>query len=224
MERDAAGAPDPDQLAALRRSYQRDRLAESDLADTWYQQFRRWLDQAIETLPFPEPNAMVVGTADADGAPSVRTVLLKEHDERGLTFFTNYTSRKGADLTANPRISLLFPWYGLERQILVRGRAERVGRDVSEAYFHSRPHGSQLAASISEQSRVVPDRDHLDRELAELARRHPEGTEVPLPDFWGGYLVRPHEVEFWQGRESRLHDRLRYRRDGEVWVTERLAP
>lgn len=224
MERDARSAPDPTQLAALRRSYQRARLSKADLAADWYGQFRRWFEQALDALPFPEPNAMVLGTADADGVPSVRTVLLKEHDERGLTFFTNYTSRKGRDLDANPRVSCVFPWYGLERQVLLRGRVERVARGVSEAYFHSRPHGSQIAASISDQSQVIPDRSYLDGVRDELAARYPEEETVPLPDFWGGYLIRPDVVEFWQGRENRLHDRLQYRRDGADWLIERLAP
>jgi pyridoxamine 5'-phosphate oxidase len=158
----------------------------------------------------------------------VRTVLLKGYDERGLVFFTNYDSRKGRQLAANPRISCVFPWYAMERQVIVDGEVERAGRDESAHYFHSRPHGSQIAASISEQSRVVADRGALEAERDRLAARYPDDATVPLPDFWGGYRIRPSAVEFWQGREDRLHDRLRFRRTGDAadapWVTERLAP
>ncbi len=219
MQRDPAGA---DHLADMRRSYQRSGLTEADLAPGWAEQFGRWLDEAIESLAFPEPNAMVVGTADAAGTPSVRTVLLKGYDERGLVFFTNYDSRKGRALAENPRISAVFPWYALERQILVGGTVERTTRAESEAYFHSRPYGSQVAASISQQSAVIPDRAWLESERDRLAAAHPD--TVPLPDFWGGFRIVPETVEFWQGRENRLHDRLRYRRTGENWLIERLAP
>jgi pyridoxamine 5'-phosphate oxidase len=220
VQRDPANA---DRLAGMRRSYKRAELSESAIAPTWLEQFGRWLDEALESLAFPEPNAMVVATADADGAPSARTVLLKGYDERGLVFFTNYTSRKGRELAENPRVCVVFPWYALERQILVTGTVTRTSRADSETYFHSRPHGSQVAASISEQSAVIPDRAWLESERDRLAESYPE--TVPLPDFWGGYRIAPSTVEFWQGREDRLHDRLRYRRtDDGTWQTERLAP
>lgn len=222
MQPDAGGGPRPDQM---RRGYRRGTLGEADLAAGWPEQFRRWFGEAVDSLAFPEPNAMVVATVGADATPSARTVLLKGFDERGLVFFTNYGSRKGRDLAANPRICAVFPWYALERQVIVHGRVERVSRAESERYFHSRPYGSQIAASISEQSAVIPDRDWLEAERDRLAARHPEGTTVPLPEFWGGYRILPAAVEFWQGREDRLHDRLRYRRTtAGTWVVERLAP
>lgn len=223
-------------VAAMRRSYRSGRLDESDLAPTWLEQFGRWLAEASESLSFPEPNAMVVATASADAAPSVRTVLLKAYDDRGLVFFTNLRSRKARDIEANPQASCVFAWLPLERQVLVTGRAEQVGRAQSEEYFHSRPHGSQIAASVSEQSRVVPDRGALEAERDRLAAAYPDGSTVPLPDFWGGIRIVPETVEFWQGREDRLHDRLRFRRadaaanSGERgaadggWIVERLAP
>jgi pyridoxamine 5'-phosphate oxidase len=213
---------DPDRIAAIRRSYQRGSLTESDLAPTWVEQFGRWMDEAVESLAFPEPTAMVVATADAQGVPSVRTVLLKGYDERGLVFFTNYNSRKGRALAENPRLSAVFPWYALERQILVGGTVTRTTRAESERYFHSRPYGSQIAASISEQSQPIPDRAWLESKRDELAGRHPE--TVPLPEFWGGFRIAPESVEFWQGREDRLHDRLRYRNTDDGWLIERLAP
>jgi pyridoxamine 5'-phosphate oxidase len=189
-------------------------------------QFERWFAEA-EKSGLLEPNAMVVSTADAQGRPSSRTVLLKGYDGRGFVFYTNYGSRKGSDLLVNPQVALLFPWHPLERQVIVTGRAERVGRDETAAYFRTRPHGSQLGAWASEQSRVIPSREALERRYAELAERYPEGEGVPVPPFWGGYRVAPETVEFWQGRSNRLHDRLRYRLDPAAptgWRVERLCP
>lgn len=214
-----------ERVRSMRRSYQRSSLSESDLAPDWVGQFDAWMRAATGSLVFPEPNAMVVATAPSAAIPSVRTVLLRSYDERGLVFFTNYTSRKGREIAENPHVSCLFPWYVLERQVIVTGTAERLPRADSEAYFHSRPHGSQLAASISEQSAVVADRAALESAYARLEAAYPQDSEVPLPEHWGGYLVVPDSVEFWQGRENRLHDRLRYRRDPERgWLVERLAP
>ncbi|MFJ6657664.1 pyridoxamine 5'-phosphate oxidase [Streptomyces sp. NPDC091377] len=215
-------APDP---ASMRMQYRAEGLAEGDLAATPVEQFARWFRQAATEARLFEPNAMVVSTADAEGRPSSRTVLLKHFDARGFVFYTNYDSRKGRDLTANPYVSLLFPWHPMARQVIVSGTAERTGRDETAAYFRSRPHGSRLGAWASPQSSVVADRAELDASYAALATRYPEGEQVPVPPHWGGFRVVPGTVEFWQGRENRLHDRLRYvaRPDG-AWEVERLAP
>lgn len=212
----------------MRRGYETRGLAAADLAADWVTQFRRWLDDAI-AAELPEPNAMVLATADADGRPSARTVLLKGYDGDGLVFYTNYRSRKGRELLANPRASVVFPWIALARQVVVAGDVERLPADRSDAYFASRPHGSQVGAAASPQSEVVPDRAALDAAWDRVGALYPEGTPVPRPDHWGGFLLRPGTVEFWQGQVNRMHDRLRYRRTGGAggeggWVIERLAP
>lgn len=219
-----SGVPDPAGVSAIRRSYARGSLDEAGLAADWVTQFTRWYDDAVSSGLLTEPNAMVVATATPDGRPSVRTVLLRGVDERGMVFFTNYESRKGRELADNPSVALLFSWVPLERQVVVTGTASRVDRAESEAYFHGRPRESQLAAWASAQSTVVRERAVLDDALASLARRWPDGTEVPVPGHWGGIRVAPDSVEFWQGRAARMHDRLRYRRAGDSWVVERLAP
>lgn len=210
-------------LAALRRRYARGELDEADVAPDPLTQFAAWLDEALAGQ-VAEPNAMVLATATSDGVPSARTVLLKGLDERGFVFYTNYESAKAADLDANPRAALVFPWHAMERQVRVTGTAERVSREESAAYFASRPRDSKLGAWASPQSQVVADRATLDRAYAELEARWGEDEEIPLPDFWGGYRVRPERVEFWQGRHGRLHDRIGYRREDAGWVIERLAP
>lgn len=211
----------------MRAHYRAAGLPEDSLAADPFEQFGRWFRQAAES-GLHEPNAMVVSTADAEGRPSSRTVLLKHVDERGFVFYTNYGSRKGRELAANPYVSLLFPWHPVARQVIVAGTAERTGRDETVAYFRTRPHGSQLGAWASEQSSAVASRAELDRMYAELADRYPEGEQVPVPPEWGGFRVRPRTVEFWQGRENRLHDRLRYVRTegaaGGGWTVERLCP
>ena len=207
-------------LADLRREYALAGLAEQDLAPTWHEQFARWFDEAAS---LPEPNAVVLATASPAGVPSARTVLLKAFDERGLVLFTNLTSRNAREALDNPRAALLFPWVDLERQVAVEGVVEQVDRAETEAYFRSRPRGSQLGAWASRQSTVLPDRAALEQRRARLEERF-AGVEVPVPDFWGGLRVVPSAVEFWQGRPSRLHDRLRYRLEGRAWLVERLSP
>ncbi|MCX4666282.1 pyridoxamine 5'-phosphate oxidase [Streptomyces sp. NBC_01381] len=227
-----AAGPDP---AALRAQYGADGLLEAELPGTPMEQFAIWFAQALaaaEAGVLHEPNAMVVSTADADGRPSSRTVLMKGYDRHGFVFFTNYESRKARELAANPNVALLFPWHPVARQIIVTGTAERVGREETIAYFRSRPHGSQLGAWASAQSSVIAGREELDRAYADLAARYPEGEQVPAPPHWGGFRVEPQAVEFWQGRANRLHDRLRYvRADAEAdpgsatgWTLERLSP
>jgi pyridoxamine 5'-phosphate oxidase len=213
--------PDHQRLAAMRRSYERGGLDEGDLAPTWHAMLERWLDDAVAG-GVREPNAMVVATADGAGRPSLRTVLLKGLDAGGLTFFTNYESEKGQELAANPIASLLFPWIDLQRQVRLTGAVRRLDAAASDAYFASRPYGSQIGAVASRQSQVVAGRAALEAARDALQERHPE--TVPRPQSWGGYVVSPDAVEFWQGRPDRLHDRLRYRRDGDAWTTERLAP
>ncbi|MFD4259606.1 pyridoxamine 5'-phosphate oxidase [Streptomyces sp. NPDC058534] len=215
----------PFDLASMRKQYRAEGLAESELAAGPVEQFARWFKQAAMEGGLFEPNAMVVSTADAEGRPSSRTVLLKHFDEQGFVFYTNYDSRKGRELGSNPYVSLLFPWHPMARQVIVTGVARRTGRDETAAYFRTRPHGSQLGAWASAQSSVVAGRDDLDAAYAGLAERYPRGEQVPVPPHWGGFRVAPREVEFWQGRENRLHDRLRYVAEADGgWRVERLSP
>jgi pyridoxamine 5'-phosphate oxidase len=210
------------QASEMRREYALTGLNEADLDPNPIHQFARWFAQAQEAQ-VPEANAMVLATASPDGTPAARVVLLKGFDERGFVFYSNYESPKGRDLEATSRAALSFYWPQLERQIRVSGTTSRISREESRAYFDSRPVGSRIAASLSRQSEIVPDRDYLEREFARLAEEFGDGP-IPLPDFWGGYRVRPEWIEFWQGRPNRLHDRLRYQRAGEDWVVSRLSP
>lgn len=210
-------------ISDLRQDYHLDELVEENLAADPMHQFGLWFDTAVKA-GIREPNAMTIASVDADGQPSARIVLLKGVDADGFVFYTNYDGRKGQAIEENPRVALLFWWGRLERQVRIEGTAERVSAAQSDAYFHSRPRGSQLGALASEQSRVIASREVLDRRAAELEQRYAD-TEIPRPPNWGGYRVRPHAVEFWQGRTNRMHDRLRYRRDdGGAWRIERLSP
>lgn len=208
--------------ANLRKEYALAGLRRSDLNDDPFTQFTIWFQIAVaETIG--EPNAMTLSTADADGYPSGRTVLLKGYDERGFCFYTNYESRKGRELAQNPRACLVFHWHNLERQVLIQGTVERVSREESLAYFHSRPRGSQLGAIVSPQSEVIPDRDFLEQRLTALETLHATG-DIPLPDNWGGFRVSPARFEFWQGRGNRLHDRFQYIKTEHNWQIDRLSP
>ena len=210
-------------LAHLRKEYTLAGLRRADLAADPVDQFRCWFQQA-QAASLPEPNAMTLATVDATGRPAARTVLLKCIDERGFSFFTSYESRKGRELAANPRAALTFFWAELERQVHVRGSVSKLSREESAAYFKLRPRGSRLGAWASTQSAVIASRAVLEEKLARLEQQYP-GEDIPPPPQWGGYVLAPEELEFWQGRPNRLHDRFRYARqpDG-AWLIERLSP
>jgi pyridoxamine 5'-phosphate oxidase len=209
-------------LAELRKDYALAGLSEKDLARDPFRQFEQWLQEA-EAAKIVEPNAMTLSTATRDGRPSARTVLLKHVDGRGFVFYSNYESRKGRELEANPNAALVLPWLALERQVIIEGSVTKITREESEAYFHARPRASQLGAWVSQQSSIIPGRKVLEDAMKALETKY-AGQEVPLPPHWGGWRLTPETVEFWQGRRSRLHDRLRYRRAKDGWTVERLAP
>lgn len=208
--------------AALREQFMAEGLDHDALAADPVDQFQRWYQQAIDAR-LPEPNALSLATVDPDGQPSLRTVLLKLYDADGFVFFTNYESRKARQMDHNGRVALLFPWVALARQVKILGRAARIPTAESLKYFATRPRGSRIGAWSSPQSQVISSRSLLEEKVAEMKRRFGDG-EVPLPHFWGGYRVVPSSIEFWQGRESRLHDRFRYTREQDAWRIERLAP
>lgn len=210
-------------LADLRREYALESLTERDVDADPIRQFERWFEQATKA-GLIEPNAMALATSTPDGRPSVRTVLLKAADARGFVFFTDYRSRKGTELDANPRVALCFWWDVLQRQLLVTGTATRIPNAESAEYFRTRPRGSQIGAWASRQSSRIPSREALEREVARYFAQYPDGTDVPLPHHWGGYRIAPELIEFWQGRPDRLHDRIVYVRDAGAWRIERLSP
>ncbi len=209
-------------LADLRKDYALAGLLEKDLAKDPFRQFEKWFQEA-EGAKVTEPNAATLATATREGRPSARTVLLKGLDGRGFVFYSNYESRKGRELEANPRATMVFPWIALERQVIVEGTVTKVAREEAEAYFHSRPQASQLGAWASAQSSVIAGRKELEDGFKAMEKKF-AGQPVPLPPHWGGWRLAPETVEFWQGRRSRLHDRLRYRRATDGWTVERLAP
>jgi pyridoxamine 5'-phosphate oxidase len=210
-------------LAALRREYMLAGLSEKDLHPNPLEQFQRWFQQTLQAGVL-EPNAAVLATADAAGKPSARMILVKAVDDRGFSFFTNYGSRKARELTENPHAGLVFPWIDLERQVCIAGSISKLSRDESAAYFKMRPRGSRLGAWASNQSQVIASRAELEERLKHLEARYP-AEDIPTPPNWGGYLLAPVEIEFWQGRPNRLHDRLRYAKQPDnTWRLERLAP
>lgn len=211
------------ELHDIRRDFRKGTLTREELLDNPIDQFNRWLQQAL-TTDLTDPTAMVLGTASRDGQVSQRVVLLKGLDERGFVFYTNYESRKSHDIAVNAKVSLHFPWFAIERQVIVAGVAEKISVDESRAYFQSRPRDSQLAAWASPQSRVLASRDVMTAQLEKLSRKY-EGSDIPLPEFWGGFRVRPSQFEFWQGGANRLHDRFVYSlQAGGHWQIDRLAP
>ena len=210
-----------DSIAQLRKNYTFGQLSETDVPGNPLPLFKLWFDQAVRA-ECPEPNSMTLATADKAGNPSARIVLLKGADQNGFTFFTNYESQKGKDLAARPQAALLFHWHELERQVRIQGLVERVSSAESDEYFHSRPSASRIGAWASPQSSAIPNREFL--EEAEKRFNAELGDTQPRPEHWGGYRLHPTEIEFWQGRPSRLHDRIHYKLEGSIWHVNRLAP
>lgn len=211
-------------LGNYRKTYQKEQLLESEVTDNPMELFQRWFYEIEASGSTDEHNAMAVATNGLDGYPKTRMVLLKRFTAEGFIFYTNYESEKGKAIEADPRVCLSFYWAYLERQVIIKGDAERIAENLSDGYFESRPDGSKLGAIVSRQSEVIPSRDFLEQKLKDL-EQHYQGKEIPRPPYWGGYLVRPHCMEFWQGRPNRLHDRLRFTlQEDWDWKMERLAP
>jgi len=212
-----------DDIAAMRRQYGQVGLVEENLPKNPITLFDAWLKDAAANEIVVEANAMVLSTV-ADNQPTSRTVLLKDLTQDGFTFFSNYNSRKAGEIAKNNKVSLVFPWYPLERQVIVIGSASKLSKAESEKYFATRPRGSQIGAWASAQSSELSSRAELEKKFAEFEKKWPEGEQIPMPDFWGGYVVKPESIEFWQGRYSRLHDRIRYIRQDNNWLIKRLNP
>jgi len=206
---------------SLRVSYEQGELNESEVSHNPLDQFNKWLQEAIKNQ-VPEPNAMVLATVSKDGQPGARNVLLKSADDNGFIFFSNKYSDKASDLKQNPNCTLLFSWLSQHRQVIVKGKAEEISKEESNTYFQTRPYGSRISAWVSNQSQVIKNREELEIKVKEFMDKYPEN--VPMPDHWGGYLVKPESIEFWQGRPSRLHDRIRFTKKANVWSIERIAP
>lgn len=206
---------------SLRISYEQGDLNESDVSNNPIKQFDSWMKIAI-SKNVSEPNAMILATADLQGQPSARNVLLKSFDEQGFIFFTNKTSDKAEDINENPKVALLFSWIDLHRQVIIKGTAEEISTQDSQSYFKTRPYGSKISAWVSNQSKKIKSREELEIKVKEFMEKYPD--EVPMPNHWGGYLVKPSSIEFWQGRPSRLHDRIRYTKDKQSWIIERISP
>lgn len=210
-------------ISDIRREYMLKSFDESHAANNPFDQFREWWEEAT-SADIDEVNAMTLATVDGNGKPAARIVLLKGYTQDGFVFFTNYESAKGQDLAINPNVALLFFWKELERQIRIEGTVEKIDPADSDAYFHSRPAGSRIGAWVSPQSKVIPNRAFLENNYHELVKKYPNENTVPRPPHWGGFIVKPESFEFWQGRSSRLHDRLKYTKTKEGWNRERLAP
>ena len=211
-------------LGNYRKSYDKGSLLESGISDNPIELFQKWFSEVDQHFPQDETNAMTLSTLGLDGFPKGRVVLLKKYMQQGFIFYTNYESEKGKSIIAHPKVSLSFHWAGAERQVIIKGKAEKIAVDVSDGYFESRPRGSQLGAHASQQSTVVPNRQTLENQLKTLEEKF-KNKSIPRPEFWGGFIVKPIEIEFWQGRANRLHDRIRYQLQSDLnWKIERLSP
>ena len=211
-------------LGNYRKSYDKGSLLESGISDNPLELFQKWFFEVDQHFPQDETNAMTLSTLGLDGFPKGRVVLLKKYTQQGFIFYTNYESEKGKSIIAHPKVSLSFHWAGAERQVIIKGKAEKIEADVSDGYFESRPRGSQLGAHASQQSTVVPNRQTLENQLKTLEEKF-KNKSIPRPEFWGGFIVKPIEIEFWQGRANRLHDRIRYQLQSDLnWKIERLSP
>jgi pyridoxamine 5'-phosphate oxidase len=211
-------------LGNYRKSYDKGSLLESGISDNPLELFQKWFSEVDQHFPQDETNAMTLSTLGLDGFPKGRVVLLKKYMQQGFIFYTNYESEKGKSIIAHPKVSLSFHWAGAERQVIIKGKAEKIAVDVSDGYFESRPRGSQLGAHASKQSTVVPNRQTLENQLKTLEEKF-KNKSIPRPEFWGGFIVKPIEIEFWQGRANRLHDRIRYQLQSDLnWKIERLSP